>query len=231
MTDHACHATGCECRVPHNIFMCARHWRMVPRPLREAIGEGWSMGGGSPYRANCVEAIRVVSEIEGQRSIPGIGPGMKALTVWQPWASLIIIHAKPYEFRRWNFADRPALQKLIGQRIVIHAGARPPKLTELEDVIDRIREGESSLVPEIAEPFITSLIQSARAKVPGEAPLAAALGTAIIGEPHRCIDLFADKVADSDRIDQHMYAWPLTDIQPFPAPIPSRGAQGFWKWS
>jgi hypothetical protein len=24
---------------------------------------------------------------------------MKALTIWQPWASLIMIGAKPYEFR------------------------------------------------------------------------------------------------------------------------------------
>jgi hypothetical protein len=26
---------------------------------------------------------------------------MKALTIYQPWASLVMIGAKPYEFRRW----------------------------------------------------------------------------------------------------------------------------------
>ena len=44
---------------------------------------------------------------------------MKALTIWQPWASLIIAGAKPFEFRGW----RPPAS-LIGQRIVIHAAAR-----------------------------------------------------------------------------------------------------------
>ena len=27
---------------------------------------------------------------------------MRALTIWQPWASLIIIGAKPFEWRRWR---------------------------------------------------------------------------------------------------------------------------------
>src|SRR3546814_20644641 len=44
---------------------------------------------------------------------------MKALTIWQPWASLIIAGAKPYEFRGWR-----APRSLIGQRIIIHASAK-----------------------------------------------------------------------------------------------------------
>lgn len=39
---------------------------------------------------------------------------MKALTIWQPWASLIMIGAKPYEFRSWQ---PPAW--LIGKRRAI----------------------------------------------------------------------------------------------------------------
>jgi hypothetical protein len=31
---------------------------------------------------------------------------MKAPAIWQPWATLIIIRAKPYEFRHWNYAER-----------------------------------------------------------------------------------------------------------------------------
>lgn len=228
--NHDCHAAGCFVSVPHNIFMCARHWRMVPRPLRDAISQGWSMGGGSPYRANCLEAIRVVANAEGSRSVPGVEPGMKALTIWQPWASLIIILAKPYEFRRWNFADKPHLAKLIGQRIVIHAGARKPKISELEDILARIEDGESALLPN-AKSFIEHQLRELRAKKTIAAPLAAALGTAVIGEPVNVVKLFADQVADSDRLDQHMYAWPLTDVRQFPEPIPAAGAQGFWNWS
>jgi len=30
---------------------------------------------------------------------------IRAITIWQPWASLIIIGAKPYEFRTRSFLD------------------------------------------------------------------------------------------------------------------------------
>jgi hypothetical protein len=63
------------------------------------------------------------------------------------------------------------------------------------------------------------------------APLACALGTAVLGEPKNVVAIFMDKVADSDRLDEHIYGWPLTDILAFPEPIPSAGAQGFWNWS
>src|SRR6185369_13939683 len=59
---------------------------------------------------------------------------MHALTVYQPWASLVMIGAKPYEFRRWDYRTRaPALE---GQRIVIHAGARAIKPDEIRDLIE-----------------------------------------------------------------------------------------------
>lgn len=226
-----CKAIGCGVGVPRNIFMCARHWRMVPKPLRTAIRESWSIGGGSPYRANCDEAIRVVAASEGGRRADGVTAGMKALTVWQPWASLIMIGAKSWEFRRWNFADKPHLAKLVGQRIVLHAGARKPKTDELRDIRDRIAEGESALRPDLAGPYVDAILDGILDKLPLVMPMAAALGTVTIGEPKRAYDLFVNKVADSDRLDQHMYAWPMIDPQPFAAPIPAAGAQGFWNWS
>jgi hypothetical protein len=42
---------------------------------------------------------------------------MKAITVWQPWASLIAIGAKPYEFRGWQ-----PPRAIIGQRITEDSG-------------------------------------------------------------------------------------------------------------
>ena len=55
---------------------------------------------------------------------------MKALTIWQPWASLIIAGVKPYEFRGWY---PPA--SIIGRRIAIHAGARPVRKAEIAELI------------------------------------------------------------------------------------------------
>lgn len=151
---------------------------------------------------------------------------MKALTIWQPWASLIIVGAKPYEFRRWSYAAR--FPKLVGQRIVIHAGARPIKAAELLDIRGRLNEGNSSLVEELARPLIDRLLDAAKGS--HILPLACSLGTALLNAPIRATDLFKDYVPtnDSDRIDEAVWAWPLAEIQAFDAPHPSRGFQGFW---
>ncbi len=150
---------------------------------------------------------------------------MKALTVWAPWAHLIILGAKPYEFRRWDYRTRE--RALEGQRIVIHAGARPVKLSEVEDIIGRMEDRISSLRDKLAMPLLERLRRAYKCR--GVVELSAGLGTAILGTPKSVSSLF-NSPADSDRIDHHMWAWPLTDIRPFDAPIPMRGMQGFWTW-
>jgi hypothetical protein len=150
---------------------------------------------------------------------------MHALTIWQPWASLIMIGAKPYEFRRWDYRTRaPALER---QRIVIHAGARPVRPAEVEDILARVNDRVSSLIPEKAIPLLERL--RAAYKCQGVVELSAGLGTATLCKPRHVSSLF-NSPADSDRIDHHMWAWPLIDIRPFDAPIPMRGFQGFWVW-
>lgn len=49
--------------------------------------------------------------------------GLPAITVWQPWASLIALGVKTIETRSW-----PAPDRLVGQRIGIHAARRPPEV-------------------------------------------------------------------------------------------------------
>lgn len=48
--------------------------------------------------------------------------GMPALTLWQPWASLVALDIKTIETRSWR-----APEKLIGERIAIHAAKRKPR--------------------------------------------------------------------------------------------------------
>lgn len=150
---------------------------------------------------------------------------MRALTIFQPWATLIMIGAKPYEFRRWDYRSRN--HSLEGQRIVIHASARPIRLAEVEDIVDRLEDRISSLHANIAKPLLDR-IRSAH-KGQGIVELSCGLGTAILGKPKQVSALF-NSPADSDRIDHHMWAWPLTDIQKFAEPLPCRGMQGFWTW-
>jgi len=149
---------------------------------------------------------------------------MKALTVWQPWTSLIMAGAKPYEFRGWS--PPPAM---VGQRIVLHAGARPVRKAEVAELIQRLRGGlrsRTGLLPEVALPLLERWLEE-----PTLLPLASGLGTAVLGQARSARAFFGnDSANDSDRDEHFNLAWPLTDVRAFAHPIPCRGAQGFWTW-
>ena len=151
---------------------------------------------------------------------------MKALTIWQPWASLIMVGAKPFEFRGWDFQQRE--RGLVGQRIVIHAGARPVKPAEVIDLLKRLGSDDdmTGLVVDKARALLDRVNAAHKCKL---LPLAAGLGTVVLGRPRNAGLIFGANVADSDR-GAFNFAWPLSDIKPFDAPIPVRGAQGFWNW-
>lgn len=231
MSTHACPIAGCTVTISRHFLMCGRHWRLVPAPLQAAIRETYEAGKVAAYRSNVDQAHAAIAAAEGGRQAFGVAADTKALTIYQPWATLIIIGAKPFEFRKWNFADKPHLAKRIGQRVIIHASARPVKREELLDILRRIDDGESALRTDLARPYIEALLSGILDKTPMAMPLSAGLGSAVLGEPVSAAKMFADKVADSDRLDQHMYAWPMIDPRPFPAPVPAKGAQGFWNWS
>jgi hypothetical protein len=146
---------------------------------------------------------------------------MKALTIWQPWASLIIAGAKPVEWRGWACP-----RWIVGQRIAIHAGVRPARADEIADILARIEGDETSLVAAIAMPLLERVHRLSW-------PLSSVLGTAIIGAPVPALDwvkAHAPGFLDSDRIDKSKFAWPLTEIERCEPPVPARGAQGFWNW-
>lgn len=161
---------------------------------------------------------------------------MKALTIYQPWASLIMVGAKPYEFRGW----RPPAS-MIGQRIVIHASAR--KIDRIEacglyntlvergfDEEARLIAAETCLHADASLPILGRAWMPYREKL----PMAAGLGTAVIGEPKLGTAIAEEfgvpRANDSDR-DQHAnWGWPMLDIEVWAEPIPMLGMQGLWNW-
>lgn len=160
---------------------------------------------------------------------------MKALTIWQPWASLIIAGAKPYEFRGWR-----APRSIIGQRIVIHAGrgkASTYEATRLLDAHSLRKHGGalellarlSCLDTELALPILHLAVHC-----PDQLPMACGIGTAIVGEPRLGTDIAEEfgvpRANDSGRDEHANWGWPMLDIEPWHQPIPMRGAQGLWNW-
>lgn len=152
---------------------------------------------------------------------------MKAITIRQPWASLVLIGAKPFEFRAW----RPS-RSIIGQRIAIHASARKVKLWEISWLLHRVQD-TSEVFPclhrEIAEPALEKMLVD-----PGILPQSHVLCTAVLGEPKRgdeCAREFGRAFGnDSDRAGTFDWGWPLTEIEPVVPPERARGQQRFWTW-
>lgn len=149
---------------------------------------------------------------------------MKALTIWQPWASLIMAGFKPYEFRGW-----PAPRYVIGQRIVIHAGTRMMKKTEVSDILRQFEVGEfMGGMKADAITILEDVLMDRR-----RLPLSAGLGTVRLGEPKQSHELWPEQFkgySDSDRAEVSNWAWPVTEIEHFTPVVPIKGHQGFWNW-
>lgn len=167
---------------------------------------------------------------------------MKALTIRQPWASLIALGVKHIETRSWR-----APQSLIGQTIAIHAGAhRPP-------------EGEHGRYA-VRTLGAVGMYDTTNGHTWAPLPLGVVVATATlaacvpmvasandVGNEDPCLEVSdelwlwkageADEYADTDVTDQLPYgdfrpgrwAWMLTDAQPC-EPIPAKGKQGLWEW-
>lgn len=134
---------------------------------------------------------------------------MKALTMTQPWATLVAIGAKRIETRSWYTPYRGPL--------AIHAAkgwSRDDTLLCFE------------------EPFSTALL-AAGIKTPGDLPLGAVVATAYL----YAVTL-TQKVTfeyDAERpfgdFTPGRHAWWLRDVVALPEPIPARGSLGLWDWA
>lgn len=167
---------------------------------------------------------------------------MKALTIYQPWASLIMCGAKPYEFRGWSPRERGgAYATLIGQRIAIHASQKAVDRKSVREIIsDLYAGGERAamrcLHADKAIPILERALEQDHTlpmtKQHGDLPWSCVLGTAVLGEPRNGYDIAEEfglpHVNDSDRDEHANFGWPMLDIELWNMPIPMRGAQGFW---
>ena len=146
---------------------------------------------------------------------------MKALTVWQPWATLIAAGHKPYEFR--GVTSTTWMKPAIGQRIAIHAGMRKGVGKEVEKLLKALHFGPRPALAETAELYLAT-------KPVPTYPMGCFVCTAVVGEPVRGDEAarrLGMDVNDSDRPHTFNWGWPLTGIQTVPA-IPCRGFQGLW---
>lgn len=147
---------------------------------------------------------------------------MKGFTVWQPWASLIALRVKPYEFRGWRFP-----RSYIGRRVAIGAAMRPVREEEIYDLIRRIEDGVPPCLLDGARALLDKALER-----PRSLPLGHIVCTAVLGEPKpgdACAREFGlDAGNDSDREGTFNWGWPMLEVEALEPPLPWRGRQGFW---
>lgn len=140
---------------------------------------------------------------------------MKALTLTQPWATLVAIGAKRVETRGWYTRYRGP--------VAIHAARGfPPEARAL-----------------CARWVFQDALWRANYMSAGELPLGAVLAIAELVEcvptndQHRLTQLApigSDEEAFGD-YTANRYAWVLQNVRRVPTPIAAKGALGLWEWS
>lgn len=154
---------------------------------------------------------------------------MKALTLTQPWATLVAIGAKRIETRSWPTKYRGPL--------AIHAGAGLGPVGGKLALVDLCHR----------EPFYDAL-QAASIRRATSLPFGAIVATCelravrpIGREQNGDATILADDMLSFTPILGNerafgdyapgRFAWLLADVQPLAEPIPARGALGLWEWN
>lgn len=145
---------------------------------------------------------------------------MRAITIIQPWATLIALGEKQYETRSWSTKHR-------GQ-IAIHAGKKIDKqaceVPEIKAALARHGYTADNL-PTGAVVAVAELNECFRV-------LRDVLGGVVVlqAETRKTHFNTLDKEFSFGWFDSGRYAWELRDVQSLENPIPSKGQQGFWNW-
>jgi activating signal cointegrator 1 len=151
------------------------------------------------------------------------GP-MRALTLTQPWASLVARGAKRVETRSWSTAYRGP--------VAIHAAkGLPPvrrggRLEVGEFAVTRDAEGLLLHAPQWAID-----VAGAWDAWPYRLPLGAVVATAELVEvrPAELAKVVEPELSLGNYAPGR-FAWLLDDVVPLRVPVPAKGALGLWTW-
>lgn len=143
---------------------------------------------------------------------------MKALTLWQPWASLIALGEKKVETRCWSTKYRGEL--------AIHAAAQiPPKWLGASREFPEFRR-------ELADVFCVRP-QDLAARIDVMLPRGSVL--CIVGLVDiKTTDEVAETLSEREKIfgnyESGRYAWFFELVEKFETPIPAKGNRLLWNW-
>lgn len=134
----------------------------------------------------------------------GHTPTIKAITLWQPWASLVAAGVKRHETRHWKTDYRGPIAIHAAQRLDL-AGC-PDQLCA--DVLGQFWAKEIPLGAVVAVARLTACHQA-----------------------HIVADHITPADREAGNFARGRFAWELQDIRALIDPVPATGRQGLFNWS
>jgi hypothetical protein len=142
---------------------------------------------------------------------------MKALTLWQPWASLIALGEKRIETRCWQTSYRGEL--------AIHAAAKlPPRWLGASMHGNEFRN-ELADILNVRWDYVDAAIRN----LPYGA-IVAIVRLISIEETDRVRDVLCERELLFGNYEEGRYAWHLALVKRFDVPIPAKGNRLLWNW-
>lgn len=144
---------------------------------------------------------------------------MKAITIHQPWASMIAKGYKKFETRSWKTNYRGP--------IAIHAGKTFNKHA-FQYFMDYYSEADSmnENLPTGAVIAIADLVECWQVQWNDGRLIMVTLD----GRRKMFDELVGDREGDFGNFSVGRYAWELANVKMLPEPIPAKGQQGLWNW-
>ena len=145
---------------------------------------------------------------------------MKALTLYQPWASLIAHGVKTIETRSWASAG------ILGERLAIHAGKRVERSLdpETERAIAALYGPEWWRDVPQGEVVCTTVIADLRCVLETDGEVAYLSQSPL---PDASPTVAVDPHGDFGR---GRWLWFFRDIQRLDPPVPAEGRMRLWEW-
>ncbi len=152
---------------------------------------------------------------------------MKALTLTQPWATLVAIGAKRLETRSWTTTYRGPL--------AIHAAKTFPTWAR-GLCVPGPGFARSPFYDALRAAGVRGPVRDRRRCSTGDLPLGKIIAVCRLVDVRRITSpealgcpLGPDEFAFGD-FTPGRYAWLLDQVTPLDPPVPARGAQGLWAW-
>lgn len=140
---------------------------------------------------------------------------MKAITIIQPWATLIALGEKKFETRSWRTHYRGSIAIHAGKQIDLEALT----INEIKDAL--VRNGITDWT---------------------KLPVGAVLAIAELKDCQKSVDTWTDGyILENGVYIYHpeyefgdftpgRFAWEMTDVKQLSEPIEAKGRQGLWNW-